>query len=205
MGLTLNSNSLTLQSTGSAGGGGSSGLSEAQVNTIVQNKADWEFIRQDEITTTISSWTLTDGLDNDTFCEYKYSFSNLRPSGSAYYSVGIKREDGNNVNMAAAIHMMNTSYNFNGTTAQNPIYFYGSTSGLNSSARMFMEIEVQNYDRIQGFGKCGFTQPAGYWQHTSWGSFVCTSDTHRFGGIEIPSGFTQGKVVMYGRRIRSAS
>ena len=46
MGLTLNSNSLTLEAAGGGGGGAAAaGLSEADVNTLIKAKTDWTLIK----------------------------------------------------------------------------------------------------------------------------------------------------------------
>ena len=52
MGLTLNSNSLTLES---AGGGGGSGLTEAQVDARIAAKSEFEFINVTEIDTAVTT------------------------------------------------------------------------------------------------------------------------------------------------------
>ena len=56
MGLTLNSSSLNLEA---AGGGGAAGLSTADVNTLIQNSAAWEYITTYEITSNVVSVDIT--------------------------------------------------------------------------------------------------------------------------------------------------
>ena len=192
----------TVSADGSSSG---AGLTTADVNTLIQAKSEWEFIRADELTSTVSQWVLGDGIDNDTYAAYKYVFTKLVPNGSAYYGIRIQNTAGTNLNFTYFSHISNTSHAYASGTSSSILYFYGSTSGLNNAAEMFLEVEVQQNDVIQGYFKSGMAYPAGYWQHDTSGSFICTSEAHVFGSLELPFGFQGGKVSMYGRRHRSAS
>lgn len=79
MGLTLNSNSLTL---GSAGGGGSSGLTEAQVKTLIKNNTPYQHIGTLEADNTAVS---LDFDDIPAYTTYKVIFDGLMPSTSSTY------------------------------------------------------------------------------------------------------------------------
>ena len=202
MGLTLNSNSLTLES---AGGGGGSGLTEAQVDARIAAKSEFEFINVTEIDTAVTTLLLTEGLDHNTYSAYKFIFTDMIPSGTGSYAFSLQNESGTNVNFTYWSQMGNTSYSQQSQTSSSIIYMSNNTSGLNSSARMQAEIEVHQNFQMNGYYKTGIAYPAGYWQQNSYGSFICTSQTHVFSGLQWNGGMTGGKIFMYGRRHRSAS
>lgn len=203
MGLTLNSNSLTLEAAG-GGGGGAAGLTTAEVNTLIENKSDYEFIKTLELTSSVSTWLITEGIDNDKYGGYKYVFESLRPDGSAYYRFRLKDESLSTFNLTGIAHHTNTSYAYSSTSNTPIFHLYGSTQGLTQQSRMFMEVEITYNDLyVQGFVKSGIAYPAGYWQHDARGSFISHNNA-TFGGIELPDSYRGGTVKIYGRRERSA-
>lgn len=64
MGLTLNSNSLTLEATGS---GAAAGLSTADVNTLIKAASPWTFIEQVDVTSNTTAVILNMTSDYSTF------------------------------------------------------------------------------------------------------------------------------------------
>ena len=63
----------TVTADGSAAGG-STGLTTAEVNTLIQAKNDWEYLGKDELTGQVSTWRITEGIDKNTYDEYKFVF-----------------------------------------------------------------------------------------------------------------------------------
>ena len=190
----------TVSADGSSSG---AGLTTADVNTLIQAKSDWELVKALDITSQVAGWRITDGIDNDTYAAYKYVFTDLAPSSSAYYAFSIRNKSGSRVNFTYFSHISNTSHAYSSGTSNNIMYMYGSTQGLTSGSRMFMEIEVLNNNSIQGYFRSGMAYPAGYWQHDTKGSFTCTSDVHEFGEMELGDTYNSGKVRIYGRRKRT--
>lgn len=204
MGLTLNSNSLTLEAAGGGGGAAAAGLTTAEVNTLIENKSDYEFIKTLELTDTVSTWLITEGIDNDKYGGYKYVFESLRPYSGSYYRFRLKDENLSTFNLTGAARMGNTSYAYTHTSNTPIFHLYGSTQGLTSGSRMFMEVEITyNESHVQGFAKSAMAYPAGYWQHDATGSFISHNNA-TFGGIELPDSYRSGTVKIYGRRERSA-
>ena len=202
MGLTLNSNSLTLEAAG--GGGGAAGLSTADVNTLIESKSDYEFIKTLELTDVVSTWLITEGIDNDKYGGYKYVFESLRPYSGSLYRFRLKDENLSTFNVTGIAHHSNTSWAYITTSNTEIFHLYGSTQGLTHSSRMFMEVEITyNELQVQGFAKSAMAYPSGYWQHDARGSFVSHNNA-TFGGIELPDSYQSGTVKIYGRRKRSA-
>lgn len=79
MGLTLNSNSLTLESAG--GGGGSTGLTEAQVKTLISDNTPYQHIASVDADSAAS----VDFDDIPAYSSYKIVLDNLMPATSSNY------------------------------------------------------------------------------------------------------------------------
>lgn len=191
---------------GGSAAGGSTGLTTAEVNALIHAKSDWEFLGQDEITSTVSTWRVSEGVDNDTFDDYKFCFENVRPSSSGYYSMRVRNSSGSTMNMTGFSFNGNTSYNYSSNSNSAIFYMYGSNSGLTSSSRMRWDVEISdNGNFIQGFTRATFAANAGYWQHVNYGGFIIdsSSSTNDFAEVEVPWPVTSGICRVYGRRIRS--
>lgn len=186
---------------------GSTGLTTDEVNTLIHAKSDWEFLAQDEITSTVSTWRISDPIDNDTFDDYKFCFENVRPSGSGYYSMRVRNSAGSSMNITGFSFTGNTSYNYSNASNSSIFYMYGSNSGLSASSRLRWDVEISdNGNFIQGFTRATFGANAGYWQHVNYGGFIIdsSSTSNDFAELEVPWGVTSGICRIYGRRIRSS-
>ena len=199
----------TVTADGSAAGG-STGLTTAEVNTLIQAKNDWEYLGKDELTAQVSTWRITEGIDKNTYDEYKFVFENVRPSSSGYYNMSVRNTSGTRMNIRGISHALNTSYAYSQANGNDIYYFYASTSGIDNSSRMKWEIEisVQGSSFIQGYTRSTLSQNAGYWQHITNGGFIIDTGSNQnaadhFAEIEVPFTINSGVCYVYGRRIRS--
>lgn len=77
MGLTLNTNSLTVASSG-GGGSAASGLSTSDVENIIHSKTDFVLLKTYEITTAISSFTVpSTDMDHTVYDKFRFEAKGL--------------------------------------------------------------------------------------------------------------------------------
>jgi hypothetical protein len=87
----------------------------------------------------------------------------------------------------------------------NSFYLYGSTSGLDDNARMYMEVELTINDKyIQGFTKTSIARTGANYGHHTLGNFVASA-SDSFGAFTLLAPLQSGTCKIYGRRHRSAS
>jgi hypothetical protein len=187
----------------SSGGGGSAGLSEADVNTLIQNNSDYEFIGFVEVTEAISSLNVSEGIDNTKYGGYKFVFEGLQPNGSGKYRIRVKDGTGSDVGMYGHVFLGQNSYEV--ASNSESFYLYGSTSGLDNNSRMYMEVEITYNDTyIQGFAKTGYARANDYYGHHTRANFLAQT-SNSFGSFQLVSNLQSGTCKVYGRRHRSAS
>jgi len=199
MGLTLNSNSLTLES---AGGGGS-GLTEAQVKTLISDNTPWQFLT--EITADAST-ELEYTTIPDTYSTIRIVYDHLTFSQNSFASVRVYFD---------GTEFTNTSYEMAGRASS------GSTAANLSNSRAMWRV-IDNYEsgtnrHIMGHTDIGGLQPNVEKQMHSVVTSVHTNqpttyfiggymtDGHaskRITGIKLFSDsgtFTSGSIKIYGR------
>jgi len=199
-----------LKTTSGSGGASGGGVSTADVNTLIQANSEYEYINTLEITSNVTGITVSDGIDNQVYEGYKILFTELKPTTQIYYSHRIYNTSGSVLNFIYLSHTHNTSYNYSSGNGASTMYLYGSNSGLSTTSTLHFEIEIMNTGRlannpIQGYTKSGLAYPAGYWRHSTRGSFICSAESHEFGSLEFNNSVSAGQVNLYGRRIRTQS
>ena len=199
-----------LKTTSGSGGGSGTGLSTSDVNALIEAKSRWEFIKKIDVTSSVSSLRVSDGVDSTKYQGYLYEFEDIRVTSSSYMSWRLRNSSGSSYGVYSIAH--NVTSNYASDRWNNASLFYSNGSYQfqpNDGSRMQLRVEV--YDRadfIIGYIKTSQGLAGGYWnQHTD-GNFLAQKSTASpgdYGEIEAAFPIQSGSVSIYGQRIRSAS
>ena len=213
MGLTLNTNSLTLPSV--SGGSGASGLTTAEVNTLIQAQSEYEFITTIKQEANVGEWLITGGLDHTKYSRHKYLITRGQLYANGYWSWHLLQDDAaTRWSYGGTWH---SRRNASSTSSQSTIatnsnlYFDGQAR--TGSWNLFAEIEViddlhrnegtgDNY--IHVFTRTGMGRTGGYYSGLSDGhAFMVkqNADT-KYGGISIRQDVKLLTVHIFGMRRR---
>tara|TARA_X000001036_G_scaffold132433_2_gene125255 strand:- start:1946 stop:2557 length:612 start_codon:yes stop_codon:yes gene_type:complete len=191
-----------------ASGGGSSGLTSAQVNALIEAKSKWEFIKKIVISSPVNSLELSDGIDATKYNSYLYEFEDIRPQSSQYLYWRIKNSGGSNHDVTSINHRHSTGYQSSSTNSQAQFYS-NSSQQFSTSDRVNIQVEISDVEnKIYGYIKTSMSTVGGYWnQHTD-GNFIIDKNNitpSDYGSLIYLNGITSGSVRIYGKRARSAS
>lgn len=195
MGLTLNSNSLTLESAGGSGGG-SSGLNEAQVKTLIKNNTPYQHIGTLEAEDSAS----LDFEDIPAYTSYKVIFDGLQPTlTSAYARMRVYKTVG--TPHTASDYKFNVNYRQggNGFTNDSSSYFT-LAEGYHFQYPLSGELETGRADgQITSF-RWSLASGTGTSPNTYDGGGIWTDVAQPVGFTFFPSSNTwaRGKVHLYG-------
>jgi|9_EtaG_2_1085328.scaffolds.fasta_scaffold00560_6 hypothetical protein len=193
----------------SSDGGGSSGLSTSQVNSLIEAKSQWEFIKKIDVTGNISSLRISDGIDATKYDGYLYEFKDIKiDGGSQYMSWRVRNSGGSSYGVYMIAHRHSTGYQYSNNSNQSLFYSNGSqTFGV--SDRINARVEVYPRDTfIIGYIKTSQGTAGGFWNHHTDGNFLIDPSNETpsdFGEFEAAFEMQSGSVSIYGQRIRSAS
>jgi len=169
MGLTLNSNSLTLEAAGGAAGGGAAAasLSEADVNTLIKAKTDWTFIESlDASGANSAEFT----IDNS-YVMYKVIAEDVR--SSAHYTKFRIKVGGSEIGSGYGVSM------WRGRSSSNGYYYQDGTDSWHSNHQDPHD-HMSNYEYIIT-GLVSGRKPTARWHY---GGGTSTQD----GGFSIAGG-----------------
>ena len=76
------------------GGGGASGLTTSQVNTLIQAQSEYEFITKVQSTGNVSEYLVTEGIDHTKYERHKYIIRHCQWYGNNYLSWHLLQADG---------------------------------------------------------------------------------------------------------------
>ena len=194
---------LTQKVEGSSG----SGLTTAQVNSLIEAKSQWEFIKKINIQANVSSLRISDGIDSTKYDGYLYEFKDIKiDGGSQYMSWRVRNSTGSSYGTYFIAHRHTTSYQSTNTSNQAIFYSNGSqTFGV--SDRINARVEVYPRDEfIIGYIKTSQGTAGGFWNHHTDGNFLIdpSSETPSdYGEFEAAFELQAGSVSIYGQRVRS--
>lgn len=197
MALTLNS--LGLTSTAS-GGGGSTGLTEANVNTLIYSKSDWEFIDAINIVANASTTTISTGSDLSEYDAFRYMFNDMRPSTTISFQFKLRNTAGDYTNAYSTFrHGQNTGYQNSNVTEQ-----YINSQAMDTSHYMNFEFEVYKTTTpyISAYFRMLMGNTGGYWQNYVHGSYVAPQSSAAYNSIVLLNSYSSGVCRVYGRRKR---
>ena len=194
--------------TSSGGGAGGTGLSTSDVNTLIEAKSKWEFIKKIVISSNVNSLELSDGIDSTKYNSYLYEFEDLRPQSSQYPYWRIKNSNGANHDVTSFNHRHSTSYTY--STTSNQAQFYSNSSNqFGTSDRINIQVEISDVEnKIYGYIKTSMSTVGGYWYRHTDGNFVIDKNNispSDYGSLTYLNGLQSGSVRIYGKRARSAS
>ncbi len=192
-------------SSGSATG---TGLSTTDVNSLIEAKSKWEFIKKIVISTPVNSLSLTDGIDSTKYNSYLYEFEDIRPQSTQYLYWRIKNSANSNHDVTSINHRHSTGYQTSYTNNQAQFYS-NSSQQFSTSDRVNIQVEISDVEnKIYGYIKTSMSTVGGYWnQHTD-GNFIIDKNNitpSDYGSLTYVNGITSGSVRIYGKRARSAS
>ena len=185
-------------STGSA----SAGLSTEDVTSLISSKGEWEFVAKYEITSSVSTFTISD-LDMTTYRGYKIVYENFDPQSSVNPHFRVRKAGGDFVNNNSyVVHRHNTSFLANANTSQSNIYWNpDNTFGSGTADRMQAEIEIfqSDNDRYYGYHKVNQKDVGGFYDNHAEGSFIGYrgSSSDNVTGIAVQDSWTSGTAYLY--------
>lgn len=189
----------------SSGGGGSTGISLAQV----QAKLQWEFIKKIDVTSNISSLRISDGIDATKYDGYLYEFKDIKiDGGSQYMQWRIRNSTGSTYGVYMIAHRHGTGYQTS-TTSNSSLFYSNGNQTFGVSDRINARVEVYPRDTfIIGYIKTSQGTAGGFWNHHTDGNFLVDPSGETpsdYGEFEAAFEMQSGSVTIYGQGIRSAS
>ena len=213
MGLTLNNNSLTLASSG--GGSTSSGLTTAEVNTLIQAQSEYEYITTVSQPTNVTEWLITTGIDHTKYSRHKYVITHGQLYANGYWSWHLLQADGttrwNNGGSWYSRHAASGSTSQSNITNTSILYFDGQSRTGSWSFNAEIEVideKTQNSGSgdhcINVFTRTGMGRTGGYWNGVTDGhAFFKKPDANTFhGGISIRQDVKELTCHIFGMRRR---
>ena len=93
-----------LKTTSDSGGGSGTGLSTSDVNALIEAKSRWEFIKKIDVTSSVSSLRVSDGVDATKYQGYLYEFEDIRVTSSSYMSWRLRNSSGSSYGVYSIAH-----------------------------------------------------------------------------------------------------
>ena len=198
-----------------ASGGGSSGLSASQVNTLIQAQSEYEFITTVQSSGNVSEYLITGGIDHTKYSRHKYVITHGQLYANGYWSWHLLQADGttrwNNGGSGYSRHS-NQSHTYEGSVTSNTHQYFDGQARTGSWS-FNAEIEVID-DKTQNSGtgdyiinvftRTGQGRHGGYWTGVSDGNayFKKPDMDTSHGGISIRQDVKELTVHIYGMRRR---
>ena len=187
----------------SSGGGGSSGITLAQVQAIT----DFEFIKQISVISGGINTVITNGVDVTKYSTHYFVCEDLKMGSSDYPQIKILDASGTALTGANIIHRHTTSYSHSSASSTSTFYLNGSQTYSNTDL-WNMDIEItQSTDRLIGYTRTSMGRDGGHYPQFTTGNLIINRTTGsnggNFGGLDIFMPLTQGTIKLYGRRIRT--
>tara|TARA_R100000734_G_scaffold6113_2_gene5189 strand:- start:320 stop:913 length:594 start_codon:yes stop_codon:yes gene_type:complete len=187
----------------SSGGGGSGGITLAQVQGIT----GFEFIKQISVISGGTNTSITNGVDVTKYSTHYFVCENLKMGSSDYPQIKILDTSSTALNGAIMSQRYNTSYTTSRSAGTSTFYLNGSNV-YNNTDVWNMDIEVtQSTNRQIVYTRTSMGREGGHYPQFTMGNIIIDRATSgnegNFGGIDIYMPLTEGTIKLYGRRIRT--
>ncbi len=198
-----------------AAGGGASGLTASQVNTLIQAQSEYEYITTVQSSGNVGEYLITAGLDHTKYSRHKYVITHGQLYANGYWSWHLLQPDGTTRwSYGGSWHSrrnVSSSSSQSSVATNSMLYFDGQSR--TGSWSFHAEIEViddkksnsntgQHY--IQVFTRTGMGRTGGYYSAVSDGNAYMVkpdADTSH-GGISLRQDVKEVTVNIYGMRRR---
>jgi hypothetical protein len=195
-------------------GGGSSGISASQVNTLIQAQNEYEFITKVQSTGNVSEYLVTAGIDHTKYSRHKYLITQCETYSNNYFSWHLLQADGTTRWSRGGAWRSN--FNTNNSQQQSSItsssYLYFDGQARSSGFNLIGEIEIiDDKNRNDGTGDYYITaytrtsmgKEGGYWNmYTDGNAYFRNPNQDTHGGISIRDTVKNITVLIYGMRRR---
>jgi len=196
------------------GGGGASGLTTSQVNTLIQAQSEYEFITKVQSTGNVSEYLVTEGIDHTKYERHKYIIRHCQWYGNNYLSWHLLQADG--TTRWSHGGAWQSRFNVQSRQSQSSIasnsYLYFDGQQRNSNFNATFEIElIDNKIQSQGTGDYYITAytrtsmgyQGGYWNmHSDGNAYFRNPNGDEYGGISLRQELKDVTVLIFGMRRR---
>ncbi len=183
-------------SASASSGGGSSGLTEAEVtalaNTAIADKSEFFFKRAYDFTSA-QNYIGEDNLDVDNYTRLKFKIYNIMPnSGSDYYILPTTDGSPSSTSIPHTGHGYNNSTPYSWNSSSYPKPANGNTvwsTGVNSQSLWIFEFNftrsTDNLQQIQVLWDCGVQQTGGYQSYSHSGQMMINCGGTHYNGVRL--------------------
>lgn len=204
-----------LVSTAEGGGGGASGLTTSQVNTLIQAQNEYEYITTVTQSANAAELLITEGIDHTKYSRHKYVIRHGQLYANGYWSWHLLQADGqtrwNNGGSWFSKRSSSSSSTQSNVTNSSLLYFDGQPRTGSWSFNGEIEV-IDDKTRNSGSGdypinvytRTGQGRTGGYWNGVTHGHgfFKKTGVDDSHGGISIRQDVKEMIIDIYGMRRR---